>query len=150
MKTLKDFDYDLWTTEENGIKKYYVRAKSTREVTEVDAGVMRLLRSEEKKMRRYIKEQNILGTPLSLDSHTDETVEGTWLADSYDLNEDVQTAIMEDDFNYSLSPLQRAVYEYCIKNNGSPSAFADDKGITKQAVSNTLRKIRKKAKDFFV
>lgn len=95
MKTLKDFDYDLWTTEENGIKKYYVRAKTTGEVTEVDAGVMRLLRSEEKKMRRYIKEQNILGTPLSLDSHTDETVEGTWLADSYDLNEDVQTAIME-------------------------------------------------------
>ena len=77
MKTLKDFDYNLWATEENGIKKYYVRTKTTGEVTEADAGVMRLLRSEEKKMRRYIKEQNILGTPLSLDSHTDGTVEGT-------------------------------------------------------------------------
>lgn len=63
MKTLKDFDYNLWTTEENGIKKYYVRTKTTGEVTEVDAGVMRLLRSEEKKMRRYIKEKTYSARP---------------------------------------------------------------------------------------
>ncbi len=49
MKTPKEFDYDLWTTEDG---KYMVRVKSTGEVTEVERDVMRVLRAEEKKMRR--------------------------------------------------------------------------------------------------
>ena len=65
MKALKDFDYNLWTTEENGVKKYFVGIKATGEVTEVDAEVMKLLRNEEKKMRRHIEEEIELGTPLS-------------------------------------------------------------------------------------
>ena len=36
MKALKEFDYNLWTTEENGVKKYFVGVKATGEVTEVD------------------------------------------------------------------------------------------------------------------
>ena len=44
MKALKDFDYNLWTTGENGVKKYFVGIKATGEVTEVDAEVMKLLR----------------------------------------------------------------------------------------------------------
>ena len=52
MKTPKTpiaFDYDLWTTE-NG--KYMVRVKRTGEVSEVDRDVMRVLRAEEKRIRR--------------------------------------------------------------------------------------------------
>ena len=33
MQTLKEFDYNLWTTEENGIKKYWVGVKETGEST---------------------------------------------------------------------------------------------------------------------
>ena len=47
MKALKEFDYNLWTTEENGVKKYFVGVKATGEVTEVDAEVMKVLRNEE-------------------------------------------------------------------------------------------------------
>lgn len=39
MKALKEFDYNLWTTEENGVKKYFVGVKATGEVTEVDLSV---------------------------------------------------------------------------------------------------------------
>ena len=67
MKALKEFDYNLWTTEENGVKKYFVGVKATGEVTEVDAEVMKVLRNEEKKMRRHIEEEGELGAPLSID-----------------------------------------------------------------------------------
>lgn len=60
MKALKEFDYNLWTTEENGVKKYFVGVKATGEVTEVDAEVMKVLRNEEKKMRRHIEEEGKL------------------------------------------------------------------------------------------
>ena len=35
MKTLKEFDYDLWAIEENGRKRYFARIKATGEETEV-------------------------------------------------------------------------------------------------------------------
>ena len=60
MKALKEFDYNLWTTEENGVKKYFVGVKATGEVTEVDAEVMKVLRNEEKKMRRHIEERAMI------------------------------------------------------------------------------------------
>ena len=33
----KEFDYDLWTTTENGTKHYWARVKATGEVTEAEA-----------------------------------------------------------------------------------------------------------------
>ena len=82
MKALKDFDYNQWTTEENGIKKYFVGIKATGEVTEVDAEVMKLLRNEEKKMRRHIEEEIELGTPLSLDCAVGDESNSAWLTDA--------------------------------------------------------------------
>ena len=52
MKTLKEFDYDLWAIEENGRKRYFARIKATGEETEVSLEVMRLLLSQEKQMLR--------------------------------------------------------------------------------------------------
>ena len=48
-KTPVEFDYDLWTTEDG---KCMVRVKNTGEVTEVDREVMKILRTEEKRLRR--------------------------------------------------------------------------------------------------
>ena len=62
-KTPKEFDYDLWTTEEG---KYMVRVKATGEVTEVGREVMKALRAEEKRMRRS----------FAAESLDDEQVEG--------------------------------------------------------------------------
>ena len=47
MKTLKEFDYDLWAIEENGRKRYFARIKATGEETEVSLEVMRLLLRQE-------------------------------------------------------------------------------------------------------
>ena len=104
MKALKEFDYNLWTTEENGVKKYFVGVKAIGEVTEVDAEVMKVLRNEEKKMRRHIEEEGELGAPLSLDSAVGDENNSTWMTDTYNLAEDVQTEIMEVNFIRSLSP----------------------------------------------
>ena len=51
MKTLKEFDYDLWAIEENGRKRYFAGIKATGEETEVSLEVMRLLLRQEKQMR---------------------------------------------------------------------------------------------------
>lgn len=90
MKALKEFDYNLWTTEENGVKKYFVGVKATGEVTEVDAEVMKVLRNEEKKMRRHIEEEGELGAPLSLDSAVGDENNSTWMTDTYNLAEDTE------------------------------------------------------------
>ena len=73
-KTPIAFDYDLWTTEDG---KCMVRVKRTGEVSEVDRKVMRILRAEEKRIRRSYGSDNtsededgaekISDTVLSLD-----------------------------------------------------------------------------------
>ena len=68
MKTLKEFDYDLWAIEENGRKRYFARIKATGEETEVSLEVMRLLLRQEKQMRREYAKQQTLGPVLSLDA----------------------------------------------------------------------------------
>ena len=54
-KTPIEFDYDLWTTEDG---KCMVRVKRTGEVSEVDRKVMRILRAEEKRIRRSYGSDN--------------------------------------------------------------------------------------------
>ena len=54
-KTPIAFDYDLWTTEDG---KCMVRVKRTGEVSEVDRKVMRILRAEEKRIRRSYGSDN--------------------------------------------------------------------------------------------
>ena len=71
MKTLKEFDYDLWAIEENGRKRYFARIKATGEETEVSLEVMRLLLSQEKQMRREYAKQQTIGPILSLDAIRD-------------------------------------------------------------------------------
>ena len=65
MKTPIEFDYDLWTTEEG---KCMVRVKLTGEVCEVSRETMRVLRNEEKKLRR-----SKTGVPIAGCDDEDET-----------------------------------------------------------------------------
>ena len=63
----KKFDYDLWTTNDNGIKRYWVRIRATQEVVEVDLETLRFLRTEEKKLNRY--RENMLKNNITLRSY---------------------------------------------------------------------------------
>ncbi|MFR1826659.1 MAG: hypothetical protein ACLSXD_07975 [Lawsonibacter sp.] len=89
-KTPIAFDYDLWTTEDG---KCMVRVKRTGEVSEVDRKVMRILRAEEKRIRRSYGSDNtsededgaekLSDTVLSLDAMPEDDVKSAaWLADS--------------------------------------------------------------------
>lgn len=102
MKALKEFDYNLWTTEENGVKHYWIGIKATGETTEVDLAVMRLLRNEEKRMRRELEAQEQIGTVLSLGRYDGELCSEQWLADTYSVVDDVHTSVMEEGFITSL------------------------------------------------
>ena len=48
----KEFDYDLWTTQEGGTKHYWARVKATGEVAEISIEVMRFLRAEDTRRQR--------------------------------------------------------------------------------------------------
>ena len=96
-KTPIAFDYDLWTTEDG---KCMVRVKRTGEVSAVDRKVMRILRAEEKRIRRSYGSDNtsededgaakISDTVLSLDAMPEDDVKSAaWLADSRDCMEEL-------------------------------------------------------------
>ena len=89
----KEFDYDLWTTETDGEKKYWVRVRNTNEVVEVNLEIMRFLRNQEKSLYRDII--NTKDTLLSLDAlnENDERTED-WLIDKYCFEEDILFKIM--------------------------------------------------------
>ena len=57
-KTPIEFDYDLWTTEDG---KCMVRIKRTGEQCEVSRGTFRILRNDEKKLRRSMTGAPVFG-----------------------------------------------------------------------------------------
>lgn len=152
MKTLKEFDYDLWATEENGQKRYFARVKATHEETEISLEVMRLLLSQEKQMRREYEKHRDIGKALSLDAiHDDGTMdESAWLLDlrqSIDCN-----LLWEDlisDFCKMLTENQISVLNECLIGGKSQTAYAADYGISVAMVSKQIRAIREKAKKYF-
>jgi hypothetical protein len=117
-KTPIAFDYDLWTTEDG---KCMVRVKRTGEVSEVDRKVMRILRAEEKRIRRSYGSDNtsededgaekISDTVLSLDAMPEDDVKSAaWLADSRDCMEELITALKEKELLSILTEKQRELY----------------------------------------
>ena len=152
MKTLKEFDYDLWATEENGRKRYFARVKAPHEETEISLEAMRLLLSQEKQMRREYAKHRDIGKALSLDAiHDDGTMdESAWLLDlrqSIDCN-----LLWEDlisDFCKMLTENQISVLNECLIGGKSQTAYAADYGISVAMVSKQIRAIREKAKKYF-
>ena len=144
----KEFDYDLWTTTENGTKHYWARVRATGEVTEISHEVMRFLRSEEKRIYREITSVRDGGSTLSLDVPHDEEME-YWLEDHGFGISEMEIPILEEEFRKLLTPLQLSVFDDCLMGNVTLTDFAKNKGISKQSVSNVVDGIRKKAKRFF-
>lgn len=157
MKTPIEFDYDLWTTEDG---KFMVRVKATGESCEVDRNTMRLLRCEEKRLRRSQKGAPVAGcntdekkSVLSLDYVSVEDAEEmipAWLDDHSNIAGDVETKAMEQEFRSTLTDVQRDIYIACILGGQSYKHYAAQKGVSYQSVQQAVMLIRKKAKKFFL
>ena len=160
MKTPKDFDYDLWTSTDGG---YFIRIKSTGETCEVNRETMRLLRNEEKKLRRELQgitisvskgkektKETISVTILSLDYAVEgEELETALFADKTDYEEIVITKLREQEFCKLLTDLQFGAYKNCLINGMSYVEYGNLAGVHEATVRSSIRCIRKKAKKFF-
>lgn len=156
-KTPVEFDYNLWTTEDG---KCMVRVKATGETTEVDREVMKALRNEEKKLRRSYDtggssdskdfEEKQSSPVLSLDAIPEDDVKSSaWLADPHDFAEDVLLNLTIENFKATLTPNQKDVFICCMMNGESYAEYALRNGVRSQSVHETVRYIKKKAKNFF-
>ena len=156
-KTPAVFDYDLWTTEDG---KCMVRVKRTGEVTEVDHEVMKILRVEEKRLRRSYgsdstsededSAEETSNPVLSLDAMPEDDVKSAaWLADPCDLAEEVTMQLMVGTFYAGLTTKQRGVFEHCMIAGESLSSYARELGVDYTTVQETRNALRKKFKKFF-
>ena len=153
-KTPVEFDYDLWTTEDG---KCMVRVKLTGEVTEVDRDVMRILRSEEKKLRRSFtgsssdEGEDAEQSVLSLDSLPyDDVNAAAWLADPHDLLNEVTMKLLEAEFRKSLTERQLDVYEKCLLGGMTFREYARTNSIDVRAVFDAKAAVRKKFEKVFM
>ena len=164
MKTPKpptEFDYDLWTTEDG---KCMVRVKRTNEVCAVSKETFRVLRNEEKKIRRSAtgaptgavdddgegKRKTVLSLNyVSIEGGEGEDLTPYWLIGPYNLAEEVSVSILEADFMKTLTVREQQVYHFCMKLGGSQHEFSKMTGLSTSHISKIIAAIRKKAKNFF-
>ena len=156
-KTPIEFDYDLWTTEDG---KCMVRVKRTGEQCEVSRETFRILRAEEKKLRRSMTGVPVCGSDdeevrmsiLSLDYVSidgGDELSPAWLEDPHDEVSEVLFDITEAEFRKSLTDNQLDVYTNCMIKGMSQKAYAESKGISPVAVFYACKCIREKAKKYF-
>ena len=153
-KTPVEFDYDLWTTEDG---KCMVRVKLTGEVMEVDRDVMKLLRAEEKKLRRSFtgspsdEKEDAEQSVLSLDSLPDDDVKAAaWLADPHDLLNEVTMKLLEAELRKSLTERQLDVYEKCLLGGRTFREYARKNNIDVRAVFDAKAAVQKKFEKVFM
>lgn len=146
----KKFDYDLWTTNDDGVKRYWVRIRATQEVVEVDLKTLRFLRTEEKKIYRAIEDaRNNAGTVLSYEIFEDEEVSGEWLIDEKDIETQVLMQTEIDDVVKTLTPKQFLVYKNCILEGMELREFARINNLSYSTVKDIRDAIRKKFQKSF-
>ena len=143
-----EFDYDLWTTNTDGTKRYWARVKATGEVTEISHEVMCFLRSEEKKLYREITAIKKNGSPLSLDVTSGEEKE-SWFEDHGSGVSEMETELNKEDFRKLLTGRQREIFDYCLIGGNSVRKFAREKGLDHKTVLEAVDVIKEKAKKFF-
>ena len=144
----KEFDYDLWTTIENGTKHYWARVKATGEVTEVSHEVMKFLRAEEKRVYREIEASQNRGSILSLDIPHDEEKE-SWFEDHGRGTSEMETALFEEEFRKLLTPYQLEIFESCLLGKEGIRSFARRKGVHHKAIEKSIAIIQEKFKKYF-
>lgn len=141
----KKFDYDLWTTNDDGVKRYWVRIRATQEVVEVDLKTLRFLRAEEKKIYRAIEDaRNNAGTVLSYEVFEDEEISGEWLIDEKDLETQVLMQSEIDAVVKTLTPKQFLVYKNCMLEGMELREFARKNNSSYSTVKDIRDAIRKK------
>ena len=152
-KTPIEFDYDLWTTEDG---KCMVRVKRTGEVSEVDRKVMRILRAEEKRIRRSYSSDNSSededgsDTVLSLDAMPEDDVKSAaWLADSRDCMEELITTLKEKELLSVLTGKQRELFLAMTREGLTLREFARRKGIGIRAAFDLKAAVQKKFQKIF-
>lgn len=146
----KKFDYDLWTTNDDGVKRYWVRIRATQEVVEVDLKTLRFLRTEEKKIYRAIEDaRNNAGTVLSYEIFEDEEVSGEWLIDEKDIETQVLMQTEIDAVVKTLTPKQFLVYKNCILEGMELREFARINNLSYSTVKDIRDAIRKKFQKSF-
>lgn len=146
----KKFDYDLWTTNDDGVKRYWVRIRATQEVVEVDLKTLRFLRTEEKKIYRAIEDaRNNAGTVLSYEIFEDEEVSGEWLIDEKDIEAQVLMQTEIDAVVKTLTPKQFLVYKNCILEGMELREFARINNLSYSTVKDIRDAIRKKFQKSF-
>ena len=155
MKTPIEFDYDLWTTEDG---KCMVRVKQTGEVCEVSRETMKILRNEEKKLRRSMSGVPVIEceeektTLLSLDYVSyegGEDMSPAWLADPLDFENDALFHIRLKEFKAVLTPLELSVFECCIVKDLTCEAMKKSYKWTSQRYHGQTRAFRTNIKNFF-
>jgi len=150
MKTHSTFDYDLWTTDENGEKKYWTRIKSTGEVSEVSEEIFRYMNSEDKKIRRQVNETiHVSGIVYSLDATNEDglTLLDT-ISDPYDLEGSYMLHSLLESFKETLPDSQRLLFTEVFENGQTIQGYAIAHGISGSAAYKVNDKINKKLKKF--
>lgn len=153
MKKLNDFEYDLWTTEDG---KCMVRVRLTKEECHVDRETFRLLRAEEKRLRRERTPEKRGGIveewikrPLSLDILDPDTEGAFWLTDPKDMIEESILSQSLAQFRLQLTERQLDVFEKCLLGGMSLRAYARERGRAFSTVRSIQEEIRKKFKKIF-
>ncbi|WP_409969654.1 hypothetical protein RFF05_07010 [Bengtsoniella intestinalis] len=159
MTTPKEFDYDLWTTEDG---KCYMRVKRTGEQCEINRETMRLLRSEAKKMQREQEGIPVYGvrngksvvvertTMLSLDYvSAGEDMDSAWAVDASQTEHSHMISALEQELRDALTPKQFDIYIHCLLGGETYTAYAHRNAIHESAVRKAVRLIRVKAKNIF-
>lgn len=146
MQAIERFDYDLWTTNENGKTRYWAKVKRTKQVTEISKEVMLYLHSEEMRICRNMQKVTQNGGDLSLDALMENENSPLQFDDARDYAEDVMTAMMEDAFIKGLTPRQKDFYLSCIKGGMGVREYARSNHLAYMTVVHLLEVIRKKIK----
>ena len=133
-----------------------VRVRLTGEECEVDRKTFRLLRAEEKRLRRermLEKGDGVLDEatkrPLLLDIRDTDEERTSWHIDPRDYMEESILNLVIKEFWDGLTATQREMYRLVIVNGLSYRHCADICGVTYQAVQKSIQQVRKKAKSFF-
>lgn len=151
MKKLIDFEYDLWITEDG---RCIVRVRRTKEECEVNREIFRLLRAEEKRMRRKktLEKRDDLPDeaarpPLSLHIRDTEEEGTSWHTDPTDLIEESILDLTVEQFRSQLTEKQLDVFEKCLLGDMSLRAYAREKGCAFATVKGIQDEIRMKFKN---
>ncbi len=148
MPKVKEFDYDLWTTVEDGRKHYWAKVRSTGEITEISHEVIKYLRAEEKKAYREIEFGRNSESILSLDELHADNEESSWFEDHGIGMSEMETPIMEEEFRKMLTPNQLEIYEQCLLGEYNIRDFARKKGVHHKAVEKSISQIQFKFKKY--